>query len=226
MKESRHVYISVEGDVCERLYFEHLKKLINSDKNGTYNLNLSIRKENPYSFIKRNAYKQMDKEKGKIVPVFHIQDVEDYSDNELRNRFKEIIDDMHKAENEFRIPSQLGFSNYTFELWMLLHVKDMTTPVGNRQAYLKHINKYFIKKYQGLEEYKEEKEFQDILNKYVTLDTIFDAINRADKISKQKERDKKRYEHYRKYTIYPDNPYTTVQHVVSTIFSLCGIKKP
>lgn len=34
MKESRHVYISVEGDVCETLYFEHLRTLINSEPQG------------------------------------------------------------------------------------------------------------------------------------------------------------------------------------------------
>lgn len=70
MKESRHVYISVEGDVSESLYFEHLKSLINSSKDGKYNLNLILKKVAPYSYVKQNAYKQMDKENGKTIPFF------------------------------------------------------------------------------------------------------------------------------------------------------------
>ena len=36
-KESRQFYISVEGINCEKMYFEHLAKLINSS-DATYNL--------------------------------------------------------------------------------------------------------------------------------------------------------------------------------------------
>ena len=226
VKESRHVYISVEGDVCESLYFEHLKSLINSSKDGKYNLNLSLKKVAPYSYVKQNAYKQMDKENGKTIPFFHIQDIEDYKDEELKNQFKKLIDDMKKAEKDFSIPTFLGYSNYTFELWMLLHVSDMKAPVANRQAYLRPINKYFNKNYQSLDEYKEEREFRDILRKNITLDSIFKAIERAESICQQKKHDNQRYEQYRNLEIYPDNPYTTVHHVVARILSICGISLP
>ena len=226
MKESRHVYISVEGDVCETLYFEHLRTLINSNPQGKYNLKLSIKKANPYSYVKQNAYKPMDKEKGKTIPFYHIQDVEDYNDEGLRKQFKALVDEMKKAEKDFRIPTFLGYSNYTFELWMLLHATDMKSPVANRYAYLKHINKYFCRKYQGLEEYKEGEEFNDILRKYVNLESVYAAIDRADYIDKQKKQSNQRCEQYRNLVIYPDNPYTTVHQVVSSILSLCGIQKP
>lgn len=226
MKESRHVYISVEGDVCETLYFEHLRTLINSDPQGKYNLKLSIKKSSPYSYVKQNAYKPMDNEKGKIIPFYHIQDVEDYNNEELRKQFRDLVDDMKRAEKDFRIPTFLGYSNYTFELWMLLHATDMKSPVANRYAYLKHINKYFNRRYQGLEEYKKEEEFHDILRKYVSIGSVYAAIARAYYIDKQKKLCNQRFEQYRNLIIYPDNPYTTVHQVVSNILSLCGIRKP
>ena len=37
-KESRQFNISVEGINCEKLYFEHLAKLINNSDRSTYNL--------------------------------------------------------------------------------------------------------------------------------------------------------------------------------------------
>lgn len=225
MKESRHVYISVEGDVCEIQYFRHLKNLINSDSKSRYKLNLSIKKTDPYSYIKQNCYKPMDKMGKETVPFFHIQDIEDYSDTKFNKQFKSLVDIMRKAEDEFDIPSFLGYSNYTFELWMLLHVSAMSSPVSNRNSYLQHINKFFNKKYQGLDEYKDEKEFIDILEKHITLDSVFLAIDRAEDICVRKKADNQRLEQYRKVDIYPDNPYTTVHEVAKCIFRLCGVPR-
>ena len=41
-KESRQFNITVEGINCEKMYFEHLSKLINSDDRSTYNLIIMI----------------------------------------------------------------------------------------------------------------------------------------------------------------------------------------
>ncbi len=227
MKESKRVYISVEGDVCELQYFEHLRDLINSCTEGKYKLNLSIKKKNPFAFVKANAYKAIDTDSNnRPLPFFHIQDIEDYSDEGLKKQFKALIDDMKKAEDEFKISTKLGYSNYTFELWMLLHVTEMTSPVSNRRLYLSHINKFFGRKYNGLDEYKEKDEFCDILQKYVTLGSIFKAIDRAKKICDLKQYPDRRCELYKKVKIYPDNPYTTVHEVVSKILDTCGIHRP
>lgn len=43
-KESRQFNISVEGVNCEKMYFEHLSKLINSSDRSTYNLKVSPKK--------------------------------------------------------------------------------------------------------------------------------------------------------------------------------------
>ena len=82
----------------------------------------------------------------------------------------------------FDISYRLWYSNYTFELWMLLHVADMTAGVANRAAYLRPINQYFKRKYSNLDEFKNALEFQRIPDGFITLDTVFDAVKRAERI--------------------------------------------
>ena len=185
-----------------------MRTLINNCPNGKYNLVLSIKKNDPYKYVKQNAYKPMD-----------------YNNGFLRKRFKSVVDDMEKARKDFKIPIFLGYSNYTFELWMLLHVTDMSSAVANRQSYLKHVNKCFNKKYQGLDEYKKEDEFRAILRKYITIDSVFAAIDRADMIHKQKKLCNQRCEHYKNIEIYLDNPYTTVHQVAAQLLSMCGVSR-
>ena len=62
-KESRQFNISVEGINCEKMYFEHLAKLINSSDRNTYNLKVDPRKMSPMEYAKRNAHKPMEKRK-------------------------------------------------------------------------------------------------------------------------------------------------------------------
>ena len=135
-KESRQFNISVEGINCEKMYFEHLAKLINSS-DATYNLKVDPRKMTSMQYAKRNAHRPIEKWKGnKKLPYIHVQDIEDYYSEFHRKKFYGMIDEMRDAEDQFWITYELGYSNYTFELWMLLHVADMSHAVLNRKAYL------------------------------------------------------------------------------------------
>ena len=85
-KESRQFNISVEGINCERMYFEHLARLVNSSNRKTYNLKVDPKKVSPLEYAKRNAYKPVDKLKenkkeNKKIPYIHVQDIEDYYDD-------------------------------------------------------------------------------------------------------------------------------------------------
>jgi hypothetical protein len=53
-KESRQFNISVEGINCEKLYFEHLAKLINNSDRSTYNLKVDPRKMSPMEYRSSN----------------------------------------------------------------------------------------------------------------------------------------------------------------------------
>lgn len=162
-KESRQFNISVEGINCEKMYFEHLAKLIN-DSDSTYNLKVDPRKMTPMQYAKRNAYRPVEKRKGnRNLPYIHIQDIEDYHSEFHRKKFYETIDEMREAEDEFGISYELGYSNYTFELWMLLHVADMKHAIKDRRAYLAPINRWFHRNFTNLDEFKREATFQEIL---------------------------------------------------------------
>lgn len=224
-KESRQFNISVEGINCEKMYFEHLAKLINSSDRNTYNLKVDPRKMSPLEYAKRNAYKPVDKRKGnKRIPYIHVQDIEDYYDDFQRTKFYGMIDEMRTAEDKFGIVYELGYSNYTFELWMLLHVADMTHAVQDRHSYLAPINRWFHRNYADIDEFKSYDEFQKILEEFVTLDSIIQAIDRAKKIVGNNGEDRKVKETYKGFTFYRDNPDVSVHDVVQMIFNVCEVK--
>ena len=223
-KESRQFNISVEGINCEKMYFEHLARLINSS-DSTYNLKVDPRKMSPMQYARRNAHKPVEKRKGnKKLPYIHVQDIEDYYSEFHRNKFFGMIDEMRKAEGEFGISYELGYSNYTFELWMLLHVADMDHSVQDRKDYLSLINRWFHRDFANLDKFKQEAAFQGILDEFVTLDSIKQAIRRAEKIVEQNAQDRKASENYRGFTFYHDNPDVSVHEVVRLIFEVCEVK--
>ena len=224
-KESRQFNISVEGINCEKMYFEHLAKLINSSDRNTYNLKVDPRKMSPMEYAKRYAHKPMEKRKGnKRIPYIHIQDIEDYYDEFQRTKFYGMIDEMRTAEGEFGIIYELGYSNYTFELWMLLHVTDMNHAVQDRHSYLAFVNRWFHRNYTSIDEFKSHDEFQDILNEFVTLDSIRLAIRRAEIIVQNNAEDKKTKERYKGVTFFRENPDVSVHEVVKMIFEVCEVK--
>ena len=223
-KESRQFNISVEGINCEKMYFEHLARLINNSNFNTYNLKISPRKMTPLEYAKRNAHKPHEKKKsGQSIPFIHIQDIEDFYDESQRTKFFGIIDEMRTAEETFHITYRLGYSNYTFELWMLLHVADMNHAVPNRKSYLPLINRWFARNYSDIDEFKHEKEFQQILDEYVSLNSVKQAINRAQQIVSLNAETGKTKENYKNVSFYQDNPDVSVHEIVQMIFDVCKV---
>lgn len=107
---------------------------------------------------------------------------------------------------------------------MLLHVADMSHAVLNRKAYLAPINRWFHRDFADLDEFKREAAFQEILDEFVTLDSIKQAVRRADKIVDQNGKDGKTNENYRGFTFYHDNPDMSVHEVVRLIFDVCEVR--
>ena len=131
---------------------------------------------------------------------------------------------MREAERMFDISYRLCYSNYTFELWMLLHVADMTAGVTSRAAYLRPINQHFRRKYSSLDEFKNAAEFQRILDGFVTLDMVFDAVKRAERIVENNVQQNKIRITYKKVSFHPDNPDVTVHEIVQMILDVCGVE--
>jgi len=225
-KESRVIRMSVEGINCERLYFKHLAKLINRSGSNMYNLKIDPKVRSPKQYARSIASLPQEKRKNnRKIPFFHIQDIEDYYNDGFRRKFEEVISEMREAEEEWDLSYEMGYSNYTFELWMLLHAADMKYAIRDRYAYLDPINRWFNKRYKDLDEFKAEAEFQSILDQYVTLDSIWKAIKRAEKIKNANKDEGKKTMSYKNVEFYPDNPDLSIHLVVRQILDICGVIK-
>lgn len=224
-KQSKQIFMSVEGVNCEKLYFEHLAALINSSGKNRYNLKVDPKPQiTPLQFAKRNHYKPVDKHKRKRIPYFHVQDIEDYNNEDFKRKFHAMISEIKQAKELFDIDYMLGYSNYTFELWMLLHATDMDYSVTNRGDYLGPINNVFTKHYKNLDEYKKESEFRKLLEDYVTIDSVKKAVQRAEKLMNHKKDLGISWIEYKGVIFYAENPALSVHKVVKLILEICEVR--
>lgn len=215
MSEKRNIkyFFSVEGET-ELLYLNHLKELILEDEKSSANPVIRAEKLSPSKMAKKLPLIRSCT----ITAVFDVEE----ADATHCKRFENILKEMRDSEKLGKtIKYELGYSNIDFELWIILHKKDMFGSVGSKAQYLKNINQVFGTKFEGLREYKEEKNFLQILSK-ITLDDVKAAIARADKIIKQRESESKPLQTFG-YEWFDKNPALSVHNVIKKILSECGV---
>lgn len=216
-KESKKYYFSVEGKTEER-YFKWLMKEINSHKDATQKVNFDIEvTDNPISYAK-SLYLLS------AVAAFHITDLESTSEDH-KKRFEKELEDMcivTKKMSKKVSKYQLGYSNLSFELWMILHKIDCFAPANRCSDYLPSVNEAFNVKFQSIKEFKREKEFNKILNSLTLLDVI-DAIERAKKITIQNERNGYLKFRYKEQSYYNENPSLSVHEIIEQILKDVGL---
>ena len=216
-KFNKTYYIFVEGET-ERWYFEHLERLINS---------YEFKNQNVKFVIKRIRWPESAaKSVVSIYPVdcFQVFDFEGTSDEDETN-FERILSEYRDIRKyHSNVNYSLGYSNLTFELWMILHRKNIEGHVANKHSYLKYINKAFSKSFISLNDFKDEKNFKAILSEYIHLEDIKIAIRNAEKIRERKVLSKAKANEMCKFKYYIDNPDCTIHECVKTIFNDCGIE--
>lgn len=206
-------FFSVEGET-EVLYFQHLQKLIRSIENRKANPIIHVEKIRPSSFSKKISIV-------KDCSITAVYDVED-NDSEHRKRFESILEEMKETEISGKsIKYKLGYSNIDFELWILLHKKDMFGTITSKSQYLANINSIFGTKFQGLKEYKAERNFNQILSQ-ISLEDVKNAIIRADKIIKQRKAETEPLKSYG-YEWYERNPSLSIHLSIKKILLECGV---
>ena len=215
-KEALTYYFSVEGET-EQWYLEWLQKKINSDALSKYSVRFDSKVEkDPVSRAKRITV--IDK-----TEITHIVDLES-EDPEHIAQFHSTIDSLKDAGRQGKsITYKLGYSNFTFELWLLLHKRDMQAPLTDRKQYLRYINDTFGEHFDSLSQYKREDNFKKILSG-LEIDDVKDAIRRAERIMNKKAEDSGRFlREYKGYTYYLDNPSLTVWESIRRILSDCKL---
>lgn len=209
-------YFSVEGET-EKWYLEWLSKQINNDPQAKAKTNFIIKVEkDPVSFVKG----QVVNEKSMFI---HLCDFESTEDCHQQN-FLRAIDQMTKAAALGKqVNYKFGYSNLTFELWMILHKMDLKQPLAHRSLYLAPLNKAYAKNFIDLHEYKKEANFKNLLAS-ISLHDVVNAITRAKAImSENSELHHYREKKYKKYSYFEENPSLMVWIYLEKILEECGI---
>ena len=89
------------------------------------------------------------------------------------------MDQMKKAMGLGKqIVYKFGYSNFTFDLWIVLHKTDCFAHLTHRKDYLSYINRAYSKTFESMDEYKYEDNFKQCLNQ-LTLSDVIKAVERS-----------------------------------------------
>ncbi|MEG1197130.1 MAG: RloB family protein [Raoultibacter sp.] len=208
-------YFSVEGET-EKWYLDWLCAQINTDPRTVRCVALDTKiQKNPLKRAK--SLTVLDK-----VKVCHVFDFE--SEDEIHTKqFRETLERMKHASKLGRsITYVSGYSNFTFELWILLHREDARAQLGHRRDYLRPINRAFSEQFESLDQYKHEANFKRVLSK-LSLDDVVDACRRARAISHANREDERCFAEHCGYTYCLDNPATELWVTIRKILGTAGI---
>jgi len=214
-KKNNTYYFSVEGET-EKWYFEWLQRTINANSESLYT-------------VKFDCSKQKDplkRAKGFVVlaktEITHVVDRESEEAIHVQ-QFETILNRMKEAENLGKsIKYNLGYSNFAFELWIVLHKSDCNSSLTNRRQYLPFINHAFFEQFETLNHYKEEANFKRILAK-LALDDVKEAIRRSSFIMRKNHENGYLPRQYKGYKYYMENPSLSVWEIVKKILFDCGL---
>lgn len=173
MKLYRKTYLCICEGQQEKMYLDHVAKLINKFPQKVVKFNTFI--DSPQSLEKR--YEEYDS-----AAIF------DYDLDDLK--FKKNIEICDKLNKELKPTIRKSgrfiyhaYSNVNFDLWLILHKKECSGCVWKNDAYIQDVRKNY-----GLnstDNIKKEEIIKKILSQ-ITLEDVKDAITRADQIRKSK----------------------------------------
>ncbi len=153
--------------------------------------------------------------------AFHICDYE--SNEEVhRLQFERVLEELKTVRKiNKKINYKLGYSNFAFDLWIILHKIQQKGSFIHRRQYVRGINRAFNENFQFIDDYKEEKNFKRILSK-ITLEDVISAVNNGKEIRKMNEENYQcNYRKYGQFEYYTENPDMTINECVEQILKEC-----
>lgn len=214
-KQTKKYYFSVEGET-EQWYLFWLQNLINEHPESAYKVSFDCPvQKNPLKRAKSITVT------GK-TEIVHISDYE--SDEEVHVReFRETMDNLKKAkEIGKQINYKLGYSNFTFDLWIVLHKEKCNGSITHRRMYLPFINSAFGENFESMADYKHEYNFKRILNKITILD-VKEALKRAKLVMRRNVENGYVLQEYKGYRYYKENPSLSIWEVIEKILIDCEL---
>ena len=215
-KETKKYFFSVEGET-EKWYFEWLQRTINSTPTALY----KVRFDCP---IQKDPLKRA---KGLITlektEITHIIDRE--SEDEIHvQQFETVLSRMKAAENVGKsIKYCLGYSNFSFELWIVLHKSDCNGSLTHRRQYLPLLNRAYAEQFENLDQYKHEDNFKRILNKLTPTD-VLQAIWRAKLIMRANHENGYPLHQFKGFKYYTMNPSLSIWEIIEQVMNDCGLR--
>lgn len=214
-KQTKKYYFSVEGET-EQWYLKWLQDLINHTEESLYKVSIDCPvKQNPLKHAKALTVTRK-------TEIYHFFDYE--SDDPIHVKgFQEVMDNMKRAEKLGKqIKYKSGYSNFTFDLWLILHMADSNSSYTHRKQYITVINRVFGEKFQNMDEYKEEENFKRCLKK-MNLSNVKEAIERARKIMQRNQENNYKLYNYKGYQYYKENPSLSSWEAIAKILSDCKL---
>jgi hypothetical protein len=215
-KKNNTYWFTVEGET-EQLYLDRLRQLINTADAATHTVTIERKVEQrPIKYAKTVTV--IGKTKRDITHWFDYES----SDPDHVIKFKNIMSEI-KGSNGLgkMLKYHPGYSNLTFELWMVLHKIDCSF-LAHRDHHLRHINRAFGEEFTELDSYKQQSNFQRVLGK-ISLEDVKAAIRRAKSIMRRNEENGLRLLEYKGFKYYTDNPSLTIHESVERILKDCGL---
>lgn len=199
--------MTCEGET-EVWYFEHLKKLINAIPNKPKMNVVPVKETNPAK-----------KAKSVVLPYkrvwYHIVDKETCQECDEKIFENRILSFKNIKKVNKTIEPFLGYSNVSFELWLILHKSIQKPSVHCAKDYWEYIKKLYKLDYvESFDDYKSERVFKQLL-KQITLEDIRKAIKRAEELENINEREG--ILRTKGFSYYDNNPSMSVHNVVKQI---------
>lgn len=214
LKKSNLYFFSVEGET-EYWYLKWLENIININENSTNKVSIKcdIQKD-PLKYAKKLTVL------GKTV-VYHLSDYESDESVHVRQFFT-TMDRMKQASSDKQITYRFGYSNLTFDLWIILHMADCNGYISHRDNYIKLLNRAYGENFESMHEYKHEDNFKRCLGK-LQLTNVIDAVNRAEAIMQKNQENGYTLHQYKGYSYYKENPSLAIWKAIEKILKDCEI---
>ena len=214
-KQTLTYYFSVEGST-EKWYLEWLEAQINALDEVKFKVSFKVEvQKNPVSYGKKLTIREK-------TTVWHLSDIEGSSEDQIRavegtlSRLK----DTKKLGRD--IVYKWGYSNLSFDLWMILHKQNCNAELNCVDSYLSHINRAFDTQFESMKKYKEEANFKYCLGK-LSFQEVLAALSRAKEIMRRNERDGYQLTRSKGYAYYIHNPSLDLWQPIETILRDCGL---
>lgn len=215
LKKTKKYYFTVEGET-EQWYLKWLEQQINSELSAVYRVSIDcFVQKDPLKRAKSISITQETK-------ITHMMDYE--SDEPVHTeRFTTALSRMKASQNLGKqIKYTLGYSNLTFELWMILHKANCNGPLPHRDQYLEPLNRAYEENFKNLKKYKHENDFKRILRK-LSLENAKDAVMRAESIMQRNQENGYTQVEHKGFSYYRENPSLSIWESIKVILSDCGL---